>query len=182
MIASFAGKQFSTSRDKLYIPQEFEYTPGALRTEKQEAEGSIPATYIKGMDLGSLSIELRLSAEHGVNPRKEIDAWQVIVEQGQPHKFILGAAPLGKYQWLLTGAAPTDVKLTNDGGILSCLLSLAFAEYAREGTAKSAAGGAAQSSSRYGEIKFKNDAKPDGANWLNTNKAANKRSGTGVML
>lgn len=177
MIASFAGKQFSASRDKLYIPQEFEYTPGALRTEKQEAEGSIPATYIKGMDLGSLSIELRLNAEHGVNPRKEIDAWQAIVQAAQPHKFILGAAPLGKHQWLLTGASPREIRLSNDGGMLSCQLSLSFAEYASEDGAKvkSAAGKASTNAN--------SNQQPQGAKWHSASKAVNKRTGDmGVLL
>ena len=133
-IAIFATKVFKMSADMLYTFDEFQYN-SALQTEKQDAVGSKPSTYDKGPDLDTLSFKTKLDAMYGVNPRREWEDWLSLMNASVAYPFILGGKPLGCYSWLLVGVSPSDVRIDNDGNILSMELNLKFDEYVRPGSA-----------------------------------------------
>ncbi|PNT91295.1 phage tail protein [Clostridium thermosuccinogenes] len=146
VIATFAGKVFQVDSKKIYTFSDFSYT-STLQTEKQDADGSKPSTYIKGPDLDKLSIKIKLDASWGVNPRNEWGAWKRILEERKAYKFILGGVPINNTNWLLTSVSPSNVVINGSGMILSLELELQFEEYIRPGSKKESSSSSVKSTS-----------------------------------
>jgi hypothetical protein len=134
-IASFAGKVFQVNSDRTYTFSDFQYSAG-LQTEKQDAEGKKPSTYNKGADLDSMNFKIKLDVSLGVNPRREWEEWQSIMNSAVAYPFILGNKPIGNNKWLLVSVNPGNFVIDNNGNILSMELSLQFDEYVRPGSAQ----------------------------------------------
>lgn len=134
-IATYASKVFQVSSDKIYTFDDFQYS-SALQTEKQDTEGTKPSTYNKGSDLDSLSFKINLDVSYGVNPRTEWEDWKEIMNSSVAYPFILGGKPLGIYNFLVVGVAPSNVKIDNIGNILAMDLEVKFEEYVRAGAKK----------------------------------------------
>ncbi len=134
-IASFAGKTFQVSNNKLYTLTEFT-TGGSLQTEKQDVAGKKPSTYIKGPDLESMSFSIPLNISFGYSVQSEYDSWKAIMTSQKSQNFILGGKPFGG-KWLLTGVSLSDTLIDRKGTLIKGVLQLQFEEYVRAGSAKS---------------------------------------------
>lgn len=134
-IASFQNKVFSVSSNKKYPLSGLSLDGGSLEIEAQEKLKDKPSTYIKGESLGSMSFEIPLRADFGINPRKQIEEWESIKSKAQPAVFILGTRPIGKNKWLLKSVSASDIELDGRGNILKASLKLEFEEYVRAGKA-----------------------------------------------
>lgn len=135
-IASFQGKIFSVSSTKVYSLAGLTLGSG-LETEAQEKLQDKPSTYIKGESLSTMSFEIPLRSDFGINPRKQIEEWEAIKSNAHPAVFILGTRPIGKNKWLLKTVNTNDVELDGRGNILKATLKLEFEEYVRAGKASS---------------------------------------------
>ena len=140
-IATYAGKTFEVSSNKIYTFKDFQYN-SALQIEKQDAAGKKPSTYNKGPDLDSFSLAINLSAERGVNPRNEWGEWKAICARGAAYQFVMGGIPLGDAKWLLIDVSPYNFVIDNEGGIWELELSLEFQEYVRAGSAEASSSNA----------------------------------------
>lgn len=134
-IATFASKVFQVTPSKLYTFDGFAYT-STLQTEKQDADGAKPSTYIKGPDLDTFSINLKLDVSMGVNPRNEWGDWERILEGQTTYPFILAGVPINNANWLLTSVSPSNANFDNNGNMLQLELALQFEEYVRPGSKK----------------------------------------------
>lgn len=135
-IASFHGKVFSVSSSKKY-PITGLTMDSSLETEAQEKIKDKPSTYIKGESLSTMSFEIPLRSDFFINPRKQIEEWELIKSNAQPAVFILGSKPIGKNKWLLKSVSTTDIEIDGRGNILKATLKLEFEEYVRAGKASS---------------------------------------------
>lgn len=133
-IAVFGNKVFEITDSKIYTMEGLQYS-SSLETEKQDAEGKKPSTYIKGPGLNELNFTLKLDATLGVNPRREIESWEQIKDASVAYPFILGRSPLGS-KWLLVDVNASNTVVDNIGNMLKAELQLKFDEYVRPGSAK----------------------------------------------
>lgn len=134
-IAVYKNKVFEVNSNKVNTFDDLQLKFG-LQTEKQDADNSKPKTYIKGSDLGSISLRIKLDSSLGVSPRREMEDWESIMDAKEPYQFILGGKPIGKYKWLLIGVEPSNLVIDNLGSIASMELALQFDEYVSAGSAK----------------------------------------------
>lgn len=135
VIATFAGKVFQVDSKKICTFDGFSYS-SALQTEKQDVDGAKPSTYIKGPDLDTFNLTIRLDAALGVNPRNEWSDWINILSRKTAYPFILGGVPLNNTRWLLISVSPSNFVFDDNGKILSLDLNLKFEEYIRLGNKK----------------------------------------------
>lgn len=135
VIATYANKVFQVSPDKIHTFDDFQYS-SELQTEKQDADGAKPSTYLKGSDLDTMGFTIKLDASTGVNPRNEWGDWKRMLEDKTAYPFILGGVPVNGANWLVTKVTPSNVKTDNTGRVLSLDLALQFEEYVRPGSKK----------------------------------------------
>lgn len=134
-IATFGSKVFQVDPDKIYTFNGFAYNT-ALQIEKQDADGTKPSSYLKGVDLDTISLTIKLDAANGVNPRNEWGEWKKILEAQATHQFILGGVPIGDTNFLLKSVAVSNANIESTGKILALDLALEFEEYIRAGKKK----------------------------------------------
>ena len=135
-IAVFGNKVFEITDSKIYTIDGLQYST-TLETEKQDAEGKKPSTYNKGPGLNGLNFTLKLDVTQGVNPRREMEAWEQIKDAGIAYPFILGRSPLGWNKWLLVDIQASNSVIDNLGNMLKVDLQFKFDEYVRAGSAAS---------------------------------------------
>mgnify|MGYP000942291810 CR=1 FL=1 len=169
VIATFAGKAFQVDSNKIYTFSDFSYT-SALKTEKQDVDGAKPSTYIKGPDLDSFNLTIKLDSSMGVNPRNEWGDWKRILYQKKAHPFILGGVPLNNAQWLLTSVSPSNVVIDNNGNIISLNLILKFEEYVRAGSKKDNSSGGTSVPELLKLLESQTYSMPDNSNLKRENK------------
>lgn len=133
-IAVFGSKIFEITDSKIYTLDGLQYST-TLETEKQDAEGKKPSTYNKGPALNAFNFTLKLDATQGVNPRREMEAWEQIKDAGIAYPFILGRSPLGWNKWLLVDIQASNSVVDNLGNMLKLELQMKFDEYVRPGSA-----------------------------------------------
>lgn len=147
-IASYAGKTFSVSSEKVYtfdgLSQKSE-----LITESVDNKSGKQSTYIKGSSLDILSFDIKLNSEY-VDVRAEIDAWKAMCEKKKTDLFILGNKALSKNKFLLKSVDIKYNKINNRGEVLSASLSLEFEEYIKAGKPKKTSSGAGKKKSSKG--------------------------------
>lgn len=147
-IASFSGKVFTVSSDKVYtfdgLSQKSE-----LMTEAVDNNKGKPSTFVKGSALDTLSFDIKLNSEY-VDVRAEINAWIAMCEKKRMDRFILGNKALSKNKFLLKSVDIRYSKINNKGEVLSASLSLEFEEYIKAGKPKktSSGGSGGRSSSK----------------------------------
>lgn len=139
-IASFQGKTFQVSNNLKYTFFDFSMSGGGLEVDVQEKLKSKPSSFIKGIALKEINFTIPLKIEFGLNPMKEIDAWETIKLKGVPAYFILGTKPYGTNKWLLISTEPNDQEFDGMGNLLKANLKITLQEYVREGS-QSASGG-----------------------------------------
>lgn len=148
-IASFQNKVFSVSSSKKYPIHDLILNSG-LDTEAQEKLKDKPSTYIKGETLSTMSFEIPLRVDFGINPRSQIEEWEMIKSKAQPSLFILGSKQIGKNKWLLKSTSVSEQEIDSRGNILKAMLKLEFEEYVRAGKAKPANSGNSSESNPIG--------------------------------
>jgi hypothetical protein len=174
-IASFRGKVFQVSSNRKYTFSGLEWN-SSLETEAQEKLKDKPSTYIKGESLNTMTFEIPLRADFGIDVRLEIESWEAIKSSTKPDIFILGTKPLGKNKWLLKSVAVSNVEIDNTGRILRAMLKLDFEEYIRAGKAQSNNSSLANASSSGLNLP------PSNYIYDPPNKAEEKRNNPNVMM
>ena len=146
-IAVFGSKAFQITNDRIYTFRDFQYG-STLETEKQDAAGRKPSTYLKGPGLDTLSLKIRLSVDLGLNPRIELGEWLSIMNAGIAYPFILGGVHFRPNKWLLVDVQASEETFDNEGNMLALSLALKFDEYVRPGSSQSSGGSASVSSAK----------------------------------
>lgn len=132
-IASFAGKEFSVTSNRIYTFTDLSLS-GGISTESQEREGQKPATYIKGKELENFSLSIPLSVQKNVNIKTEFEGWKKIRDALKPYFFIMGGKPLIINKVLLKSVDLSDPIIDSSGTIIKGVLQLKFEEYVAAGS------------------------------------------------
>lgn len=77
----------------------------------------------------TISLAIRLSAMHGVRPRKTMERIEQAVESGMPYPLIIGNKKVGSYQWVITEMSESWGEVIEDGRLASVSLALSLSEY-----------------------------------------------------
>lgn len=91
--------------------------------------GKKPRPEFLGADRQQTSLEIQLSSEMGVNPRKIIEKIEKAVEKGTPLTFVVGGKKIGKHQWVIESMSETWDKIILDGKLVSAKMTLTLSEY-----------------------------------------------------
>lgn len=131
-LASFAGKAFEVSRNRIYT---FDSLSGSfgLITEEQDVEGNKPSTYIKGKNLESVSFSVGLRQSKTVNVENEINSWRKICNAATPYMLFIGGKPVINNKFLLVSVNIDDTLYSVRGKLIKAVLNLEFKEYVRRG-------------------------------------------------
>lgn len=176
-IAVFYNKTFQVSSNKVYTFDGLSLS-SSLQTDKQDAAGKKPSTYVKGPDLDTMGFNIPLRSSLGINVKAEYESWKAIEESGIAYPFILGGKPVGINKWLLKSVSLNNTdEIDSTGNIKSGMLQLQFEEYVRPGSAQANQTSTSKSSApavKVNKINPKIDL-------LASNKAAVKRRNGNVF-
>lgn len=77
----------------------------------------------------TISLSIRLSAVHGVRPRKTMERIEQAVEEGTPYRLVIGGKKVGDNQWTITEMSESWGEIIQGGNLVSASLTLSLAEY-----------------------------------------------------
>lgn len=134
-LGGFAGKLFEVSQKKIYTFYE-DTNDMTVNTEEQEVDGSKPSTYIKGMGLEGVSLNIKLKQSSSINVDTEVDEWKAICATMSPSYLWLGNKSVTNNRFLLTDINFSDKQYTYWGKLIQVTMKLTFKEYVRDGVKK----------------------------------------------
>lgn len=130
MIASLGDIVFEVSDEQVRTFKGLKYNVGA-RYQTHNRIGNKPLLEFSGVDVETLSMNIKLSAFHGLNPRKEMKTLNDACRNGKLLRFILGGKQFGSYRWVITKVNNSLERIDNKGNILSIEVSLTLNSYAK---------------------------------------------------
>ncbi len=101
----------------------------SVRTANHEIIGEKSITEYLGPGLQEISFNIKLNAQWGVNPLKEIERLIDYCESGTVLTFTMGGKRVGRYKWLIESVDSNAKYYDNTGNILSADASVKLKEY-----------------------------------------------------
>ena len=119
---------FEVSSEKILTFSEMRQTVRGRWTTQAPISGKPYAEFL-GPDQRSISLNIYLSAMHGVRPRKTMERIEDAVERGTPYSLVIGGKKVGRYQWVITEMSEAWGEIIRDGALAAVSLSLSLSEY-----------------------------------------------------
>lgn len=119
---------FETSADKTLTFSKFKREVSG-RWKKHNIIGKKPKGEFAGPDSSRVTMEVVLSAERGIRPRKTIEKIEKAVEKGQVEYLYVGGKKVGSRKMALESASETWDEVWNAGELVKATLALTFSEY-----------------------------------------------------
>ncbi len=91
--------------------------------------GRRPKLEWQGAEMEEVTLEVILSAEYGINPRKALKRFRVAAQKGQVAYFYLGGKKLTKYKMYLDNGSESWERIWNQGELVKATAMLTFKEY-----------------------------------------------------
>ncbi len=88
-----------------------------------------PRSEFLGAGKQEATLEIRLDATMGVNPREMIERIEEAVEKGKPLTFVIGGKKIGKNQWVIKKASEAWDTVIQDGILVKAKVNLTLSEY-----------------------------------------------------
>ena len=82
-----------------------------------------------GEELEGFEIDLFLSVDIGLNPRREIEFIKRIADQGEAYPLIIGGQPLGKNMFVVAALPQEWTRIAGNGKVLELHGSISFLEF-----------------------------------------------------
>lgn len=130
MIASLGDIVFEVSSDTVRTFKNLKYNVSA-KYQNHAKLGGRPTTEYIGIDAESLTMTVKLSALHGLDPRKEMKKFNDACRKGTLLRFVLGNKKFGNYRWVITKVGNSIERIDKKGNILSVELSVTLSSYAK---------------------------------------------------
>jgi hypothetical protein len=134
-LGGFAGKLFEVSQNKIYTFYE-DTNDMTVNTEEQEVDGEKPSTYIKGLGLEGVSLNIKLKQSSSIDVDTEVAEWKAICATMSPCYLWLGNKSVTNNRFLLTDINFSDKIYTYWGKLVQVTMKLTFKEYVRDGVEK----------------------------------------------
>jgi len=88
-----------------------------------------PSSEFLGPELRTISMEILLSAMHGVRPRSTLEQIEDIVENGIAELLVIGGKTIGKNKWAITECSESWDVIMSKGELLQAKVSLNLQEF-----------------------------------------------------
>lgn len=127
-IGSYAGLAFEVTDKKVLTFDEFsrETSP---RWDTHEIQSNKPLLEFRGPGLDEITFTIKLRADLGVNPKKQIEKLRNFANSGKTSLFVLGSKAISSNHWVIDTLRETVQKVDNKGNILSIEAELTLKEY-----------------------------------------------------
>ena len=99
------------------------------RWAQHEPIGGKPVSEFLGPGQRKITLQIFISAMHGVKPRKTIEKLETAAENGEHYPFIVGEKKIGKNEWVVESISETWGETISGGKLLSAHLTLTLSEY-----------------------------------------------------
>lgn len=90
--------------------------------------GKKPKPEFLGPDLDGITFSVKLSAMHGVKPRKTIEKIETAVKEGTVMSFVLGGKKIGS-NWVITSVSEKWNCVYSSGELVTAEVNLTLMEY-----------------------------------------------------
>ncbi|MCD8294687.1 MAG: phage tail protein [Clostridia bacterium] len=119
---------FEVSEDKILTFSSMQRTVSA-NWGSHERIGKKPLSEFLSPNLQTVTLEVTLSAQHGVKPRDTLEAIASAVESGKVANLVIGKKKVGEHKWKITQSSETWDTLLTRGELYKASVSLTFEEY-----------------------------------------------------
>jgi len=120
-------KELEVSGDKIYTFSGWSAT-SSYKTEEKENGKKMPKSKALSPGMGSISFDVTLSWQMGVDVKDEYEWWRTQCNEGTQSLLYLGEQQFGAYKWRLTGVNQTGLITLKDGTWKQCKMNLSFEE------------------------------------------------------
>lgn len=127
MIGSYGPIIFSVSDKKALTFSSLSRSAGSEWASHETLRGKKRSEYI-GPALQTISLEITLSALHGVRPRQTAETLVQMAEDGAVHSFVVGGKPIGSL-WKLVSVSDDWKGIYSKGEVSEITVSLSLEEY-----------------------------------------------------
>ena len=129
MIGSFGDVVFEVSAEKIRTFDNFTRA-SAERWAAHEIIGQKPLSEFIGPGLDAIGFTMRFDAQHGMNPRVEMEKLLVMSRSGQVETLIIGGKGLGVNKWVIKSLTQKWQSVDNQGNLLVGFAEVTLEEYA----------------------------------------------------
>ena len=132
MIGSFGDVAFEVSADRIRTFRDFQIQRSAKYSE-HAIHGGKALLEFTGLSPASLSINIRLAAWLGLNPKEELNMLHEVLNNHIVMPFILDGEPQGDNLWVLESIDDSHEIIDNHGTSIAVEVSLKLKEYIEVG-------------------------------------------------
>lgn len=144
LIAKWNGIEWEVSRNRVAALNSISTAVELDTSTNSDAAGSPPQN-TKALKAQKFNLDYAVAYAIGTDPRAEYD--KCVAKIGEYAPFFLGGKQFGADKMQLVSVKIANSQINDKGVILSATISLSFAEYAPEASAKKATSGSTTSSS-----------------------------------
>lgn len=128
MVGSLGGIIFTVSSDKIMTMSNIKTSGTANYGKHQRVSGNTLLEYT-GNDADTLSFDIKLAAQLGVDIEKELDKIAAAQRSGEVLKLVIGKKAYGRYRWVIEKYSATYTAFGKDGKPILADVSLTLGEY-----------------------------------------------------
>ncbi len=128
MIGSFGEVVFEVSAEKVRTFRDFQIQRSAKYTE-HAIHGRKGLLEFTGLSASTVSLNIRLDAGLGINPKEELNTFHEILAKHEALPFILDGEPQGDGLWVLESIGENYDIIDNQGTFIAVEVSLKLKEY-----------------------------------------------------
>ena len=128
MIGSFGDVVFEVSSERVRTFRDFQIQRSAKYSE-HAIHGRKGLLEFSGLSASTASLNIRLDAGLGVNPKEELTALRDILNNHEALPFILDGEPQGDGLWVLESLSESYEIIDNKGAVIAVEVSLKLKEY-----------------------------------------------------
>ena len=128
MIGSFGEVVFEVSAERIRTFRDFQIQHSAKYTE-HAIHGRKGLLEFTGLSASSASLNIRLDAGLGINPKEELNTLHEILTKHEALPFILDGEPQGDGLWVLESIGENYEIIDNHGTAIAVEVSIKLKEY-----------------------------------------------------
>lgn len=119
---------FEVSTNKILTINNF-VRRNSVRFAKNDVLLRKPVSQYVGPDLDTITFNIILKAQLGVNPQNEFNKLIQLQRDGTTLSIILGKSPFGMFRWRIVNLGMPLEEIDNTGFCRSCTVDISFEEY-----------------------------------------------------
>ena len=127
-VGSFGSIIFDVSERRVFTAKSIKRGSSSSWATHNRIEGKPRSQYLNP-GLKTVSLEILLRADYGVNPRTALDTLHRLAEGKDVYPLIIGGVPQADNPFKLTACDETDNTRLPNGALFSATASLTFEEY-----------------------------------------------------